>query len=265
MSEPGTDPQAASASRFPREWDAATYDRIADPMTRWGGQVLERLELSGDEVVLDAGCGSGRVTEMLLERLPRGHVVALDASESMLVEARRRLAGSSHAVSFVNCDLLGLEPATLGDYVPLDAVFSTATFHWVLDHDLLFQNLAAVMRSGAQLVAQCGAHGNIAKLIEAVRSVGAERAGTWLYATPEDTRARLEHAGFADIEVWTNPELTRLEPGEQLETYLETVCLRAHVATLPDSERRSFITSVANAMPEPVIDYVRLNIVARRL
>ena len=56
----------------PRDWDAATYDRVADPMTRWGAGVLDRLPLRGDERVLDAGCGSGRVTELLAERLPRG-------------------------------------------------------------------------------------------------------------------------------------------------------------------------------------------------
>ena len=67
------------AMTTPRDWDAATYDRVADPQTRWGTAVLDRLTLTGDEVVLDAGCGTGRVTESLAERLPRGRVIALDA------------------------------------------------------------------------------------------------------------------------------------------------------------------------------------------
>ena len=89
------------------DWDARTYDRIADPMTRWGATVLDRLPLEGDERVLDAGCGSGRVTELLLERLPRGHVVALDGSAAMIDEARRRLAPAAveDRVSFVVADL----------------------------------------------------------------------------------------------------------------------------------------------------------------
>jgi trans-aconitate 2-methyltransferase len=245
-------------------WDAVTYDRIAAPMTRWGAGVLDRLTLHGDETVLDAGCGSGRVTEMLLGRLPAGRVVALDADGAMLEEARRRLEPEGARVRFVERDLLALEPADLGEFHPVDAVLSTATFHWVLDHDGLFANLARVMRPGAQLAAQCGAHGNIARLIEAVRAVGHERAGTWLYATVDDTRRRLANAGFTDIEVWTHPEPTPLAPGEELETYLETVCLRVHVAELPETERGPFIGAVAAAMPEPVIDYVRLNMSARR-
>jgi trans-aconitate 2-methyltransferase len=248
----------------PGDWDAATYDRISDPMTRWGVDVLARLDLRGDETVLDAGCGSGRVTEMLLERLSTGTVVAFDAAPSMLVEARKRLGRFAGRVSFVEGDLLELSPDVLGQSSPVDAVLSTATFHWVLDHDRLFANLAAVMRPGAALEAQCGASGNIARLLEAVRRTGADRAGTWLYATPEETRARLEQTGFENVEVWTHPEPTSLAEGDELETYLETVCLRAHVAGMSSSARSGFIKDVAAAMPEPVIDYVRLNISARR-
>lgn len=257
MTEP--EPEGSAHS----EWDAATYDRISDPMTRWGTGVLDRLPLVGNETVLDAGCGSGRVTEQLLDRLPDGHVIGLDASASMLDEARRRLTSFGARVSFVHSDLLALGPDSLDGRAPVDAVFSTATFHWILDHDRLFRNLAAVMRPGAALEAQCGAAGNIARLLEAVRKVGAERAGTWVYATPADTERRLSEAGFTDIEVWTHPEPTRIEPDE-LETYLETVCLRVHVADMAAGERRRFLHSVAESMPEPVIDYVRLNISARR-
>ena len=53
-----------------REWDAETYDAVSDPQFEWGMEVLERLELRGDEVAVDAGCGSGRVTAELAERLP---------------------------------------------------------------------------------------------------------------------------------------------------------------------------------------------------
>ena len=209
-----------------REWDAATYDRVADPMTRWGAVVLDRLSLAGDETVLDAGCGSGRVTEMLLERLPHGRVVALDASANMLGEARRRLEPAGQRVDFVHADLLDLAPSMLGDDAPVDAVLSTATFHWVPDHERLFANLAAVLRPGGQLVAQCGGHGNIARLLAIARDLGEDRSGVWTYATPEETSARLSTAGFVDIEVWLHDEPTPFDTVEQLQEYLEAVCLR---------------------------------------
>jgi trans-aconitate 2-methyltransferase len=247
----------------PDDWDARTYDRISDPMTRWGENVLARLEVSPDATVLDAGCGTGRVTEMLLRRVPGGRVIALDAAPSMVVEAQRRLAPFGDRVRFLRADLFDLEPEDLGGWAPVDAVLSTATFHWVLDHDRLFARLAAVMAPEGQLVAQCGAEGNIARLIEAVRATGLERTGAWYYATPEDTRRRLEEAGFTDIEVWTHPEPTPIDPAE-LGTYLETVCLRTLVAPMAGDERADFLARVAEAMGEPVIDYLRLNMVARR-
>lgn len=248
----------------PKEWNAAAYDRLADPQARWGAGVVERLDLTGSETVLDAGCGSGRVTQLLLDRLPRGHAVGLDASAQMVEVARARLATYRDRVSFVCADLLHLTPELLGVRAPVDAVLSTATFHWVPDHDELFRRLAAVMRPAAQLVAQCGGAGNIDNLIQAVRRLGVERAGEWVYATPEETRARLDAAGFDVTDVWLNDEPTYFQPGAPFEDFLETVCLRAHLATLPENEWRPFVERVAEAMEEPRLDYVRLNIIARR-
>ena len=247
----------------PSEWDASAYDRLADPQARWGRTVLDRLVLDGDETVLDAGCGSGRVTEHLLHRLPEGRVVALDASSSMLAEARRRLSSHHDRVRFVHADLLELCLSTVGE-VPVDAVFSTATFHWILDHDRLFANLATVLRPGGQLVAQCGAEGNLDALLATVRSLGVQRAGRWLYASPGETEKRLEHAGFVNVQVWTSPEPTRFDERARLVDFLATVILREHLGTLAPGERRPFVERVVGAMPEPVIDYVRLDIVATR-
>lgn len=249
----------------PREWNAAVYDRIADPQARWGTAVLERLELSGSETVLDAGCGSGRVTEQLLQRLPDGHVVALDGSSQMVAAAQQRLESAGERVSFVCTDLLELTPDLLGRWSPVDAILSTATFHWVTDHDELFRRLAAVVRPGGQLVAQCGGKGNVENFVQALRSLGVGNAGAeWVYAEPPETRARLEEAGFDVVDVWLNEEPTPFDPGQDFEDFLETVCLRAHLGALPEAERRPFVQRVAEAMGEPRLDYVRLNIVARR-
>ena len=228
-------------------------------MTRWGGSVLERLPLRGDETVLDAGCGSGRVTEQLLERLPDGRVIAADAAPSMLVEATRRLARFGDRVRFVECDLGRPLPLT----EPVDAVFSTATLHWVPDHDALFRNLAAVVRPGGPLVAQCGGAGNIASVQRVLADLG-EWTGPWTFATPEETAARLETAGFVDVDVWLHEEPTRIEPGEPMEAFLTTVILRTHLDRMPEDQRAGFVHRVAERLPSPVIDYVRLNIVARR-
>jgi trans-aconitate 2-methyltransferase len=243
----------------PRDWDAATYDRLSEPQTRWGADVVGRLELRGDETVLDAGCGTGRVTEMLMARLPRGVAIALDGSPAMIERARERLGLLGDRVEFLVADLrlpLPLES-------PVDAILSTATFHWILDHDALFRNLAAVLAPGGRLVAQCGGHGNIASIDTALQQLGHDFEGRKHYATVDETTERLRRNGFTDIEAWTNDAPTAIAPGD-LEAYLETICLGDHVAEMSPRESAAFVSEVARRLPASEIDYVRLNITARR-
>jgi trans-aconitate 2-methyltransferase len=164
----------------------------------------------------------------------------------------------------VHADLLDLTAQLLGDDALLDAVFSTATFHWIHDHDRLFTSLARVLRPGGRLVAQCGGEGNIAALLAIVQRLGVERAGIWNYASPQDTQKRLEAAGFEGIRVWLQDEPTSLATADELTEYLEVVCLRQSVGAMPAQQRARFLRDVVDAMPDRVIDYVRLNIDARR-
>jgi trans-aconitate 2-methyltransferase len=251
---------AAILPRVPEDWDAATYDRIADPQARWGATVVSWLELSGSEHVLDAGCGSGRVTERLLERLLDGHVVALDGSTSMIEEARRRLAPFGDRITFMVANLL--EPLPVDPAV--DAILSTATFHWVPDHDALFRNLSAVLRPGGQLAAQCGGRGNLASVERALRDIGAPGFEDKTYATAEATRNRLEAFGFRDVECWLHEEPTPFESAEVLETFLSTVVLRRYVEARTTVETRGFLRDVVSRLPSLELDYVRLNMRARR-
>jgi trans-aconitate 2-methyltransferase len=252
----------SSSSRPACEWRGESYDRIAAPQQRFGESVLARLDLDGGETVLDAGCGSGRVTELLLERLPRGRVIAVDASESMVKAARRRLG---ERAIVLRADLLDL---TLGE--PVDAIISTATFHWIGDHERLFGRLHGALRDGGRLVAQCGGEGNIRRLRGRVWEI-LERApyaehmrdwrDPWNYAGPGETRERLVGAGFRAAECWLEPAPT---VPEQPREFLETIILGPHIQRLPENLRGRFMDEVMELLGErPEIDYVRLNIDAR--
>ena len=242
------------------DWNAASYDKVADPQARWGAEVLERLPLDGDETVLDAGCGTGRVTELLLARLPHGRVVALDASAAMLAQARGRLARFGDRVTYLHADLERPLPIT----EPVDAVLSTATFHWVLDHDALFANLASVLRPGGRLVAQCGGFGNIAALLRVAKEIHPGFRRLHNFQTAEATRERLERSGFEDIETWLSAAPTPFDTPGQFDAFLETVCLRTFLEELPQEAREPFVKAVAAQLPDLTLDYVRLNITARR-
>jgi trans-aconitate 2-methyltransferase len=243
-----------------REWDAETYDAVSDPQFSWGMEVLERLELSGEESVLDAGCGSGRVTEELLKRLPGGTLIAVDGSEAMVAKARERLGDRA---DYLVSDLSELETA------PVDLIFSTATFHWILDHDRLFARMRATLRPGGRLVAQCGGEGNVAEHAKVIASVAAqprfaphlsEMAGLWNFATAEDTERRLDAAGFEEIRCWLQPK--PVQPEQPL-AFTSTVTLGPVLAQLPEELRTAFAEAVLAESPSPLtLDYVRLNIEA---
>jgi trans-aconitate 2-methyltransferase len=242
-----------------REWDGASYDRISGPMEALGREVLSRLELKGEETVLDAGCGSGRITQALIEQLPRGHVIAVDQSPSMVDAAERRL-GPGADIRVV--DLLELELQE-----PVDAIISTATFHWIADHDRLFRRLRTALRPGGRLVAQCGGEGNISILRGKVGSLLAQEPFAehfrdwqppWNYAAPAITRERLLAAGFTVAECWLTP--APREP-EHPREFLATIVLGPHVQRLPEELRDRFMDDALQAIGEPVVvDYVRLNI-----
>jgi trans-aconitate 2-methyltransferase len=242
-----------------REWDGASYDRVSDPQVAMGREVLARLRLSGGETVLDAGCGSGRITELLVERLPRGRVIAVDESPSMVEAARARLGATAEVRV---ADLLELELQE-----PVDAILSTATFHWISDHESLFGRLHRVLRPGGRLVAQCGGEGNIELLRASARALlerepyAAHFAGwraPWNYAGPEESRDRLTAAGFSSADCWLTP--APQQPDHPRE-FLETVIFEPHVRQLPPELRERFVEELLEHLGEPVIvDYVRLNI-----
>jgi trans-aconitate 2-methyltransferase len=248
-------------SNGPREWDAATYDAVSDPQFTWGMEVLDRLELSGDEVALDAGCGSGRVSAELAKRLPGGRLIAVDGSAAMVAKARERLGAE---VTYLVADLSELQ---LNE--PVDLVFSTATLHWIPDHDLLFERLRAALRPGGRLVAQCGGERNIARHAEVIATVAAlpefaphieTVASSWNFASVEETEARLRRAGFSAARCWLEPR--PVQPEKPLE-FTSTVTLGPLLAQLPEQLRGPFAETILDRSQQPlVLDYVRLNIEA---
>jgi trans-aconitate 2-methyltransferase len=246
-----------------RDWDAATYERVSDMQYLWGMEVLDRLELRGDERVLDAGCGTGRVTAELVKRVPRGRVIAVDASPSMIEKARETLG---HSADYLVADLAELE---LDE--PVDAILSTAVFHWVPDHERLFERMHAALRPGGQMRAQCGGEGNIDNLRAVVEPLTLEPPyaehfagwhGPWNFPGEKETIERVMRAGFAAV-------LCRLErktlTSDEPRAFLASVSLGSHLDRLPEDLRDRFVADVADAMGDPFeVDYVRLNISAAR-
>lgn len=257
-----------------REWNAADYHRLSTPQFQWGQRVLSQLRLRGDECVLDAGCGTGRLTHLLLDNLPRGQVVGLDLSRNMVEHAQRDLRPEfGDRSQFVAADLIALPFEEV-----FDGIFSTASFHWVLDHDSLFRNLFAALRPGGWLHAQCGGGPNIARLRERVRALSqtadfapwlANFAEPWLFSDAETAQSRLRDAGFEAIDSNLEVAAVTVSSSEEFQAYLRTFVLHRHLERLPTTYLREkylqhLTQSSAADNPPWTLDYTRLNLRAQR-
>jgi trans-aconitate 2-methyltransferase len=256
------------------EWNAASYHKVSGPQTSWGQKVLNRLSLRGDERAIDAGCGSGRLTGELMERLPNGRLIAIDRSWNMLMTARanlRPVLGSR--VSFAQVSLPDLPFAGWADLV-----FSTATFHWVKDHSALFAGILQTLRPGGKLHAQCGGGPNLARAHELAEEVMHADTfaryftgwpGPWEFAYADVTADRLKKAGFVDVDTGLEKAPTTLATEADYREFVTTVIYHPHLERLPDAPlKQSFIdrvTELASSEPVPfTLDYWRLNISARK-
>jgi trans-aconitate 2-methyltransferase len=254
-----------------REWNAEQYHQISNPMFAMAMPVLERLRLNGKELVLDIGCGTGLVTEKLVDRLPSGRVIAIDASMNMLMTARDHLR--ERAVSFVRADAAAVPFAAIAD-----AIFSTATFHWVLDHAALFDSLFHALKPGGRLIAQCGGKPNIQRIHERTAALMQESdfaphfdawRDPWEFADATTTRRRLEAAGFTEVVTSIESAPVVHADAEAFGTYLTNIICRHHLSYLPTPAlQQRFVaglTALAAADPVPFeLDYWRLNIEAVR-
>jgi ubiquinone/menaquinone biosynthesis C-methylase UbiE len=265
--------QPAPATRQ-REWNSEVYQRVSAPQFGWGKKVLDRVRLRGHETVVDAGCGTGRLTSELLARLPHGRVLAVDLSGNMLQTARQELEPRFDGRAwYVVADL---------QYLPLagiaDGIFSTAAFHWVKDHERLFCSLQAALQRGGWLEAQCGGGPNLAALLRRAQALISAPpldrffAGwqwPWEYASPETTAERLRQAGFSDISTGLEPAPVLLADAGQYREFLANVIFHRHLERIADRELKGrFLDQLTRQSgeddPPYLLDYWRLNISARK-
>ena len=257
-----------------REWDSESYHRLSDPQFGWGQKVLDRVHLRSDETMLDGGCGTGRLAGELLQRLPRGRLLAVDLSENMLCAARQelepRFAGQAW---FVVADL-----QRLPFHQVAHGIFSAAVFHWIKDHERLFRSLHDVLRPGGWLEAQCGGGPNLAKLLQRAEAIisaphlaqfFAGWRSPWEYASPETTAERLQHAGFIEINTALEPAPVQLASDKEYREYLANVIFHRHLERIKQPELRERFLNELTSMsaqddPPFELDYWRLNMSARK-
>ena len=247
------------------DWNATEYDRISQVQLAWGKHVLARRAWKGNEIVLDAGCGSGGLTRLIAGKVQEGRVYAVDKDLDMVRHTREKLAGL-HNVQVIQADLAQVK---LPEQV--DVVFSNAVLHWVMDHGKAFANFYMLLKEGGKLVAQCGGQGNLDKAIAILDGIAASEpfaahfAGwqkPWNFAGPQDTEILLRRAGFAKASAYISSEPTTFASHDQFSSFVKTVVIWPYLSRLPAESRERFLKAYLNGCQEWVLDYVRLNISA---
>ena len=258
------------------DWDATTYDRISDAQESWGHEIIEYRKWKGNEIVLDAGCGSGRLTKILSSKVTQGKVIAVDSDLSMIRLAKENLAKFSN-IEFIKMDISQLEIEE-----KVDVVFSNAVLHWILNHKKVFERFWQILKPDGQLLIQCGGHRNLTKTLSIINKVRKSKEfynyfcnnkgddiwkQTWYFAKKEDTEKILQEIGFRNIQVFLENKDAKFSNKEEYFLFIKTIVLIPYLKYLPnetlkDKFAKSVIQEIETNAKELQwkLDFVRLNI-----
>ena len=233
------------------EFDGKKYAQASTHQKEWGSRLIEELDLSGTEAVLDLGCGDGGLTRRIAERVPQGRVLGVDASDGMIETA---LSGAQSNLQFRKLDINDL---------PFDAefdvAFSNAALHWVLDHPRLLRNVRRALRAGGRLRFQFGGDGNCANFFAVVRETMKREnfspffekfAWPWYMPTVDEYRRAVEAAGFHDVQVWGENADRYFPDAAAITRWIDQPSIVPFLAHLPGPTKDAFRDFVVDRMIE---------------
>lgn len=256
------------------KWNAADYAANSAVQQSWARELIAKLQLRGDEHILDVGCGDGKVTAEIARAVPQGFVLGVDASAEMIAFAWKTFPPSKTSnLKFQVCDAREIEtlakpaerrpparrvgndghkPAGSETGAPFDLVFSNAALHWVDDHEAILHGTAAVLKSGGRLVVSCGGKGNAHDVFLALRPE--MRLRRWreffrkmpmpyFFYSPGDYEKWLPKAGFKIQRLHLAPKDAAYAGADGFATWLRTTWL-PFVQRVPDDMREEFISAV---------------------
>lgn len=250
-------------------WDAETYDAVSSIQEAWGRKVVEWRIWRGSETVMDAGCGTGRLTKLLAQKVPAGTVYAVDIDHNMIEVAARNLKDAGN-VKFIESDI-----STASLPTKVDVIFSNAAIHWILDHRKLFENFWQLLDDKGEIMIQCGGHGNLEKIISILDEIRKRDEfkpfftswrESWYFAKPQDTSRLLQDIGFKSVNAHLMEDSATFADRNSFALFAKTVVLKPYLALLPDQQKDRFLKLFLDEIETRhksmcwVMDYVRLNI-----
>jgi trans-aconitate methyltransferase len=264
-----------------RQWDAEKYHSISHIQEKWGRDLINRRKWHRNEIVMDAGCGTGRVTKLLAEIVSKGGMVyAVDIDPNMIQQSLKNLANIKNVI-VIQSDLVNVELPR-----KVDVIFSNAVLHWVSDHKKVFQNFWKLIcdnnddnnSKGGQLLIQYGGQGNLEKvhrLLNQVKELDEFRDyfinwnEPWYFGKPDETRKLLQEIGFKNVNVYLSEASTTFSVRKSYSEFVKAVVMKPFLEYLPHEKQRSrylelFLDKVEQSGLAWILDYMRLNIIAEK-
>ena len=286
-------------------WDARTYDQVSRLVQyRWGQQVIKWRKWHGDEIAMDAGCGSGLLTKQLAKQVPRGKVYAVDIDYNMIKRAKNNLK------SIDNIEIIQSSFTDVDLPTNVDVIFSNSALHWAQDHRKVFQNFLEMLKpmnsnditdinvgsdsniigSSGQLLIQCGGYGNLQEIIAILERIArldqfkehfAVWKQPWYFAKAEDTSKLLQEIGYVNTKVYYSDDGVALPNRRIYSKFVKTVVMKSYLDHLSSHKDDYYIDKLKDLFLELFLDevekyssgksnktwfldFVRLNIIAHK-
>lgn len=260
------------------KWDAKNYHKVSSIQETWAIELLSKRKWKGNEVLVDAGCGTGRVTKIISNILKEGKIYAIDLDHNMIENAKLNLKDQENVI-FIKSDLSTVELPE-----PVDIIFSNAVIHWIKDHYNLFSNFLKLLKKSGEILIQCGGKGNlgtIQPILDLTRKSNAFKGyfqdweDPWNFASAEETYSMMERVGFKKVETSLTKKIAKFSSFEEYKLFMKTVVMKPYLSYLPSDYNNQIIDSFIDCffkyykesikgltkVPNDYnIDYTRLNI-----
>ncbi|MBU6409854.1 MAG: methyltransferase domain-containing protein [Verrucomicrobia bacterium] len=233
------------------KWSAADYAANSAVQQNWARELIARLRLGGDERVLDAGCGDGKVTAEIAQAVPRGGVTGIDASPEMIAFAKKTFSPRR----FPNLRFQLMDARRIRFRRSFDVVFSNAALHWVDDHPAFLRGAASVLKDGGRLMVSCGGRGNAQDVFDALRpEMRLKRRRPffrgmpmpYFFHAPGDYEKWLPATGFKTFKVRLAPRDAIYGDADAFKAWLRTTWL-PYVQRVPEESREEFIAAITKS------------------
>jgi trans-aconitate 2-methyltransferase len=258
-------------------WNAKDYGVNSQNQFQWATELLDKLHLSGDEAVLDIGCGEGKITAAIAASVPKGRVVGVDSSEQMINLAKQAYPAQQHPNLWFEL----MDAQRLSFQEEFDVAFSNAALHWVLDQKSVLNGVKRSLKSGGRILFQMAGKGNAKAILDIFDELFQMpewkpyfEGFTFPYAflSPQEYRALLIEAGLTPVRVEQIPKDMKHNGAAGLKGWIRTTWL-PYTQRLPETLQPKFIHEIAQryltrSPPDPEgnvhLDMVRLEVEAKK-